>query len=296
MVFVKKDGKECIETALYGGKITVKFYPGSHQYWVNGGRKTGVTTFIGIKDKSTALVSWATEIGADFLLEKLVLGEVITEKDILEAQDLHRVRKEQAADIGTIIHDWCEKYIKFKLKKKGYDTVPAFPEDKNAQIGVNAFLDWEKEHKVKFISSERVVYSKKHDYIGTLDIEAKVDGMVCLVDLKSSNCLYNTVRMQTAGYVKADEEERKKKVYGGRWAIRLAKETEEEYMVRMKKKQAKDVKKGKEPREIAPYQIFEAMFFDEKAGAMEYDFDAYLACVKLTRWDRDTDFFYQSKK
>lgn len=291
-----KQEKGVIETSLYGGKVNIRFFSDSHQYWVDGKRKTGVTTIIGIKDKSGALVPWATEVGADFLLEKLATGQPITEQDIMRACDLHRERKQEAADIGTIIHDWCEKYIKFKLKEKGYTAVPEFPEDRNAQIGVNAFLDWEKEHNVKFISSERVVYSRKYDFIGTMDIEAKVDGKVCLVDLKSSNGLYNTVRMQTAAYAKADEEERKAEVYEGRWAIRLAKETEKEYLARMKKKQDKDVKKGKEPREVVPYQVFEAKYFDEKAGDMANDYQAFLACLTLFKWDKDTDFFYQSKK
>lgn len=284
-----------IEFNLYGGKIKAKFFPESHQYWVDGKRKTGVTTFIGIKDKSIALVSWATEVGADFLLDKLEKGEVITEKDILEAQDLHRIKKEQAADIGTLIHDWAENYIKYKLKHKGY-TMPDFPEDTNAQIGINAFLDWEKEHDVKFISSERVVYSRKYDYIGKMDIEAKVDGKVCLVDLKSSNGLYNSVRLQTAAYAKADEEERKKKIYEGRWAIRLAKETEKEYLWRMNKKNEKKIKNGKDAVNYPLYKIFEAMYLDDSKGMMEDDFEGFLAAATLHRWDKKTDFFYQSKK
>lgn len=285
--------KEVIETKLYGGKITVKFFVDSHQYWVDGKRKTGVTTIIGIKDKSTALVSWATEIGADFLCDKLRAGEEITELDILRAQDLHRERKQEAADLGTKIHEWCEQYIKTKLKIKGY-SMPDMPEEKAVQIGVNSFLDWEKEHKVKFVSSERIVYSRKYDYIGKMDIEAMVDGELCLVDLKSSNGLYNTVRMQTAAYLKADEEEAKKK-YVGRWAIRLAKETEEEHVVKHQKKQKKDVAKGKDPRIIPTYQVFEAKYFDEKKGDIENDFEAFLACLTLFRWDKSTDFYLIDK-
>lgn len=285
-----------IETKLYGGKITVKFFPDGHSYWIKGKRKTGVTSLIGIKDKSAALVSWATEISADFLLDKLNRGESITESDIIEAQNLHNAKKNEAADLGTKIHDWCEKYIKHKIKEKGYETSPDMPEESAVQIGINAFLDWEKEHKVKFISSERIVYSKKYDYLGKMDIEAKVDGKICLVDLKSSSGLYNTVRLQTSAYAQADEEERKKIVYGGRWAIRLAKETEEEYIARMKKKNDKRIKNGKEPVDYPDYKVFEAMYLDETEGMMEDDFEGFLAAMTLYRWDKKTDFFYQSKK
>lgn len=279
-----------IETTLYKGKISVKFFPDSHQYWVNGKRASGATTYIGILDKSTALVSWATELAADFLVAKLGSKGKITEADIYEAQDQHRVKKEQAADTGSKIHNWCEQYIRHKLKEKGI-TAPEMPEDESVLIGVNAFLDWEKEHKVKFISSERIIYSKKYDYMGKMDIEATVDGDLCLIDLKSSNGLYNSVRLQTAAYVKADEEERGKKIYSGRWAIRLSKETEKEYMARMKHKQNKDVLKGREPRQIEPYQVFEAKYLDATKGDIESDFEGFQACLTLHRWNKATDFF-----
>lgn len=275
--------------ALYNGKVEVKFFPESHIYMVNGKRKTGVTTFLGIIDKSNALVIWATELFRDFLIEKLSNGG-IEESHLWEGCDLHAVRKQQAADLGKEIHEWCEKYIKHNLKIKGYEKMPEMPEKPEVQIGVMAFLDWEKEHKVKFISSERVVYSKKHDFIGTMDIEAKIDGKLCLVDLKSSNGLYNTVRLQTAAYVLADEEESKRK-YKGRWAIRLAKETKQEYDARMAKKNSNRARKGQAPVNYPEYRVFEARFFDENVDEMKRDKDVFLAVKKLFLWNKETDFF-----
>ncbi len=290
----KKEG--VIESELYGGKVKVKYYgpipekPNRHLYYVNGERKTGVTTFIGIKDKSQALLSWATELAENHLLDLLHNNKSITEYDILRAISLHSEIKEDAANIGKEIHGWCEKYIKYKLRIKGYNTIPELSERKEVQIGINAFLDWEKEHKVKFVSSERLVYSKKYDFIGTMDIEAKIDGKLCLIDLKSSNGLYNTVQMQTAAYLKADEEESGRK-YKGRWAIRLAKETEKEYLTRMEKKNARRIKKGKKSIEYPTYKIFEAKYLDEDEMQIEKDYKAFLAAVKLFKWDAETDYF-----
>lgn len=272
---------ETIETELYKGKVKIKFHPNSHRYYVNDKSVTGVTTFIGIKDKSRPLVLWAVGLYSEYLYQNL--GVKLTQEIIVEGSQQHAIRKQEAADTGTKIHDWCERYIKHKLKIKGYD-LPDMPEDQNVQIGVNAFLDWEKEHKVKFLSSERIVYSKKHDYIGTLDIEAMIDGKLCLVDLKSSSALYNSVRLQTAAYLKADEEESGKK-YEGRWAIRLAKETEDEYIARMEAK-------GKSTE---GYKVFEAMFLDDEKESVDKDFSAFLACKELFQWDKDTDFYYNKK-
>jgi hypothetical protein len=290
-----KSEEGIVRQKMYGGKLEVVFMgpteekQNRHIYQVNGERKTGVTTYLGIKDKSIGLVSWATETAADYLVDKLEKGEKITVADIYTAQDLHAQKKQEAADIGTVIHDWCEKYIKHKLKIKGFES-PEIPEDESAIIGVNAFLDWEKEHKVKFVSSERVIYSRKYDYIGKMDIEAYVDGDLCLVDLKSSNGLYNTVRAQTAAYLKADEEESDRE-YVGRWAIRLSKETEKEYIAKCNKKNKKRIIMGKGPQEIKPYQIFEAKYFDADKGEIESDFEAFLHMMKLHRWDAKTDFW-----
>lgn len=291
----KKD-EGVITSFLYKGKVEVKFLgptpekPSRHVYMVDGERKTGVTTFLGIVDKSRALVGWAVDLFRDFLLD--APGE-ITENMIFTGSMLHEVRKQEAADIGTVIHGWCEQYIKHKLGKKGIE-MPEMPEDKAVQVGVMSFLDWEKQHKVKFISSERTVYSRKHDFIGTMDIEAKIDGRLCLVDLKSSNGLYNTVRLQTAAYVMADQEESGRK-YDGRWAIRLAKETEKEYDARMEKKNSNRVRAGKKPIDYPAYQVFEAKDLDEGYKFMKRDKEAFIACQALFKWNEETDFYKEKK-
>lgn len=282
-----------IEFTLYKGTVIGKLYPDSHRYYINGKPKTGSTTYIGIKDKSRALMTWKGQRVIDYLLKKLKKGQ-IDERSIIIASYIDEIEKEEAADLGSAIHDWAEHYIKFKIGEE--KEMPDMPEDKNILIGVNAFLDWEKEYKVKFISSERVVYSKKYDYIGKMDIEAKIDGDLCLVDLKSSNGLYNGVLMQTASYLKADEEESGRK-YIGRWAIRLSKHDEAEYFKREEQKKlikrmiAEYKQKEFKDYQIAPYQVFEAKYLDSGEGFIDRDFKAFLSAKHLHQWDSETDFW-----
>src|SRR3990167_9060690 len=268
-----------IEFSLYKDKVKGKFFPVSHQYWIDSKRPPSVTGIIGIMDKSRALVPWALEEAAKSLLP--LVDKKLSAEELVKACFASEERKEKAADIGTKIHEFCEQYI---LADMGKGEVPELPKEKAIQIGAEAFMAWHDEHKVKFLSSERVVYSKKHHYIGTLDIEAKVDGKLCLIDLKSSNGLYNSVRMQTAAYVKADEEESGKS-YQGRWAIRLAKETEEEYIERMELKNQIKQFLGKKPSEVKPYQVFEDKFLDNEMMDIKRDFKAFLACKELTEWN-----------
>ena len=102
------------EIKLYKNKITVKFFPSSHIYMVDGKRKTGVTTYLGIIDKSRPLIIWATELYRDFLLN---LKEV-TEADIYAGCSLHEERKAQAASIGDEVHNWVENYVQWAKRLK----------------------------------------------------------------------------------------------------------------------------------------------------------------------------------
>ena len=273
-----------VEFTLYKGKVKGKFFPDSHIYFVDGKRKTGVTTYLNIIDKSRPLIIWATELYRDYLLDCLANG--ITEEHIYEGCGLHEERKQEAAAIGDEAHGWIEKYIKGEPAE--------MPKRREAQIAVNAFLDWEAANKVKFLSSERVVYSKKHDYIGKMDIEARVNGKLSMIDIKTSNGLYNTYGMQTAAYLKADEEESGRE-YRGRWLIRLTKETEQDYLRRMELKNVNRQRKGKEPIEIPPYQVFEAKFLDDVDGSIGRDFKAFLNAKELYEWNRETDYWLNKK-
>ena len=274
---------------LYKGEVEVKFLgptedkPNRHMYYVNGKRKTGVTTYLGILDKSRPLIIWATELYRDFLLENL--GS-IDEAMIYQGCDLHAEVKKEAGLIGDEAHKWIEEYLR--------GNSPDMPERREAQIAVNSFIDWWNSEKLKFVSAERVVYSLKHDYIGTLDIEATKGNKRYLIDIKTSNGIYNSFFMQTAAYVKADEEERGKK-YAGRYIVRLAKETEKEYKERMDKKNKVREIKGKGSYNYGKYQPFEVMFLDDNPENIDRDFNAFLSAKVLHEWNKATDPFLNRK-
>jgi hypothetical protein len=274
-------------TKLYNGKIECKFFgptkekPNRHIYTMNGDRKRSVTGVIGIKDKSGVLVPWSQEMTAKSLIEFIESGGLITEEHIVKAVFASDEYKQKAADLGTEIHDWIEKYISFKLKK---GKMPEMPEDKNVIKGTTSFLEWESEHKVKFLWAEKVLYSKKYDYMGKGDFGAVVDGEKCLCDIKTGNGMYKEVRLQTAAYRQADEEESKEK-YDGRWAIQIAKETEEEYIKRMELKNRIKKFLGKKEVSIYPYQVFNAKFLDMDREDYKKDLACFLNLCGVQEWD-----------
>lgn len=291
-----------MEFELYNGEVKVKFQPNPyHRYYVTdpehqlkGQYTRGVTTYLGIKDKSNALLIWATETGAQFLLDEIAEGREVTEDLVIQAMTLYKQRKEKAADIGTQIHDWCEYFIKHKLGREGYEKKPELPDqedEKAIYLGATAFLEWVTSHKVEFVASEKVVYDRNEKFIGTADIIARVDGKLALIDLKSSNGLYNEVRMQTAAYAVAYMAEFPDEVIEDRWAIRLAKEDEEEYYER---EERKCFMRGKDVNKIKDYAPVEWIKF-EGAEALACDYEAFQNCKALFTWNDATDFYKNRK-
>lgn len=277
---------EPILTKLYNGKVEIKFFPDSHIYFINGKRKGSVTGALGIIDKSRALIPWAVDMYSDYLRERI--GMKIDEEIINAGEEQWNIKKAEAAGIGVASHSWIEKFVKGQK--------PEMPEDKNVLQAITGFLNWIDDHKVKFIESEKLVYSKKHDYVGCMDATATFNGKrkKFVIDYKVSNGLYPGVALQTAAYLMADTEESGTE-YEGRWAIRLSKETESEYMERMEKKQAKWCRKnpGKKPYDISPYMPFEARYLDDGFRKVERDYEAFVKATELSNIYRqiDQEFF-----
>lgn len=267
---------------LYKKTIEVKFFPDSHIYYVAGKRASGVTSQISIIDKSRALIGWALDCSADYL--RGFVNKKLTEEMIDEAIKQHEIKKGEAAGIGTMAHEWMEAFVKGEN--------PAMPEHPNAAQAVSGFLEWVERNKVKFLESEKIVYSKKHKYVGQMDATATMHGTKkkFVIDYKVSNGLYPGVAYQTAAYCAADEEESGTK-YEGRWALRLSKETEDEYYARMEKKRNKWIKENpdRQPYQITPYTPFEAKYLDEYPEHLESDLDGFLTAKKLTDIHRITE-------
>lgn len=277
---------------LYNGTVEILFDDSldakgekKHAYYLLENDKkvrlAGVTTYIGVLDKP-ALINWAVNVTVDFLrmhIDYLKTGQITTEEILRMAKEESNRIKNEAGDLGSAIHKWIEEYVK--------GNNPEMPQDDRVITGVNAFLDWMDEVKGKIICSEKIVYSKQNRYVGTLDFGIKIGagplkGKTLLGDIKTGNSIYEEVKMQTAAYQVADEEEAGKKLYDGRIVLRVSKEDESEYMARMKKKDLKV---------IPPYQVFEAIFLGNDNNQLEQDYNAFLNCMSLYRWKQAASKF-----
>lgn len=192
---------------LYNEEIELVFDSVKHTYEANGKIVFGVTSITGILDKP-ALLWWVNKVDVEYLEKELKMGMVIDElvksKLLTGIKGLFRKRSGEAADIGTMVHKYLEEYINAGIAG---NPLPPMPHNEHIRKAIEAFLVWCKENKVKFVSAERKIYSKKHKYAGTLDALGHVNGKLSIIDFKTSKGIYDDMFVQTSAYAKAVSEE-----------------------------------------------------------------------------------------
>jgi len=195
---------------LYGGEINISFNENNHRFSLDDGKYVdlSVTGATGVVDKSGALMGWVAKMMGLYLVDNWNVKKSYTESQKQELIDTakreYRRLKTEAADYGTAIHEWVSEWI---LGNK-----PAMPENEKVVNGITAFLKFQKENKVKWLESEKIIYSKKYKYAGILDGVGMIGKDLTIVDFKSSNGIYDEMRFQVAGYRLAYEEETGKKM------------------------------------------------------------------------------------
>lgn len=190
-----------------------------HAYFYEGRRVPSVTTVLSVINKP-ALINWSANMAADYFKAQIEPGVSYDEIQLntiwKEAKSAHYKKKVETGDIGTFVHEWVEKYI------KGEKSAP--PVNDQLRESTEQFLQWQKDHKVKFLASEQVIYSKEHNYCGTLDFICTIDGKLVLGDLKTSSGIYHEYWLQTAAYRQARQEEYPQEKYKGQAIIRIGRD------------------------------------------------------------------------
>lgn len=213
---------EKITKRLYNGEIIIDFYPDSHRY-KRQGEKTyliSASSAAGVVDKSRFLIPWALNLAGAHLRQYIENSKniIYTAEELLpvieEALRQHTIKKDEAASIGSAVHGFAEEFAKFKL---GLGSQPQIDDawDERIKTGVSSFLDWFNAHDVRFMEMERLLYSRKNDYVGITDVIARVDGKTYLMDYKTAKAVYNEHYYQLSAYWGAYEEETGQILDGG---------------------------------------------------------------------------------
>ncbi len=193
-----------------------------HKYFLDGKPMTGITSVLGIigGDKAQNLIQWAADLAAIAGLEAEQIIGIKTEYDAIQkiedwkekkkakeafdekypiykqARLSHRRKKEEAGQKGTDVHAEIEKLIKEAIEKFGGVIGEYHPENKQ----VDNFISWATKNEVKFLESEKRLYSEKLFVAGTCDFICEIEGKVWLGDIKTSSGIWPENFAQMAGY------------------------------------------------------------------------------------------------
>ena len=235
-----------IKTTLYDGAVEITFNPKGHKYSVNdqinnlyGYTPLGVSTISKVCANTDWMIPWAAKVCAEKVVELLkdkffvrylkihqdhphyepyVAMDELDEKELIDLIKIApRTFSDRAATIGTMVHQFAEDYATGKH--------PQYPRNKQARTGCEAFLDWWNQNKVKPIQCEKIIYSRRFKYAGTLDLECEIDGSLALLDYKTGSMFKPEWPIQLAGYEQARYEETG--VEYRRFCLRFDKETGE---------------------------------------------------------------------
>jgi hypothetical protein len=227
-----------MERILYNGKIKLYYDEQKHQYsvsvrqdlqlpeWSEPVRVPSVTAILSAVGSEGALVQWAANCAASFVASRLKPGIVLTEKDIDAlvggARTAHAYERDDAARVGTMVHDWIRRYIAADMPESF-----ELPGALTARAACEAARKWMSEVRYCPLLTETCIYSPKYGYAGTLDVVgmASAKGVASIVDWKTSKRIYPKHRMQTAAYAKAYSEMTGLRVRH-RWIVRIGKEGE----------------------------------------------------------------------
>src|SRR3990167_8597950 len=157
-------------TKHYKDTVELVFNKKEHSYVANGEPVDGTTTPLGIIAKK-GLIYWAVDRTIEFLDKGWDINgdyDEISKADLLDqARFAHRRSLKSAADLGTLVHLWIEKFLKSQLSG---EKIPPLPKNEIAKRSCKLFYGYYKKNEAKVLFSEKRVLSQKYKFAGTGDV------------------------------------------------------------------------------------------------------------------------------
>lgn len=159
-----------------------------------------VTKVTGIMDKP-ALVNWSAREAASYFKRAIEDSNYVIAPEKLEAiakvaATAHRMKSQEAKDLGTAAHDIFHGIV------EGKDVVIPY----ELQAPSKRFSEWYIKSGIEIVATELIVANKLLKYGGRLDAIGYRDGKWGIVDYKTSSGFYgNEYAYQVGGYADAVE-------------------------------------------------------------------------------------------
>lgn len=171
-----------------------------------------VTSILGCIAKP-ALVNWAAKVEREYVMEaaadlyddlspvapkmkRLVFMDTLSRR--MGTVKAHEKVKARAGEIGSSVHALIEWNLRTELGQK-VGPEPRLEGDE-AMHSFAEYEAWRADNEVVPLAIEQVVWHTHDRYAGTLDLLARVNGKVAVVDYKTSKGLYDEYDLQISAY------------------------------------------------------------------------------------------------
>jgi hypothetical protein len=180
-----------------------------HMHTLDGKPLMGVTTVLGVINKPM-LIQWSANMAVDFIESHKTdahfnmstgIGSISFDMGfdelLKEARVAHRKKKEAAGDLGTELHAKIELVILRAIQENN-----GFITEEMQVDGTHLFVAWAITNNVKFLASEKNIYSEEWWVGGITDIICEIDGKRFIGDVKTSSGIYPEHYIQASAYSK----------------------------------------------------------------------------------------------
>lgn len=160
----------------------------------------GVTSVLNMIPKPF-LQFWAAKMTAEWcadnagaFLQLLINGERQAAVDM--AKGSSRRSTKDAANVGTLVHDYFELYARGTPPKRPHPDVLPF---------VKHIEEFHNKYQPEYLHIEDAVWSDEHRYAGSFDWIAKIEGEIVMGDTKTTRSgVHEEVALQLSAYANAD--------------------------------------------------------------------------------------------
>lgn len=112
---------------------------------------------------------------------------------------------ERAANVGTKMHDTFERMANGETVTWAAENGKAAYTEQE-WIMIASFVEFFATARPQVLATETQIYSEKYQYAGTIDLVCMINGLVYLIDYKTSNYLHKTHELQLSAYANAWNE------------------------------------------------------------------------------------------
>ena len=162
------------------------------------GELVSVTTYLQAVPKPF-LVKWAARRERELVVDAAVRLGTVTRATLLQQLPdtfAHEIELDVAGELGSEAHALIEWWLRGEVGPRP----PARP---GAEMAFRAARKWAESVQLEPIFCEQTVWSEEWGYAGTMDLFAKVNGKLALIDWKTSKRFYPQHGMQSAAYITA---------------------------------------------------------------------------------------------